>query len=298
MKINFFVIFLFSVGSHASSDQLFELEKKHLENQKKIVELSSNITLTQSKITENSDFVMQKSELVSRRLFALNSLKHQKWGVIFFNSHLKDLQRNLTVLKTINKHDLQTISEYRYAQANLIKQMTALESKRNDLLKIDQLIAQQQKEIQKLEITEIVELKKQNSDSLLLKKGELQQPLVGVAKNSFGSKQDDLNQFSYFIGGLYFLTQPLALVKPVSEGKVIYADLIPHRGLSVIVEHPGQYYSVYTNLESLATAVDKDVDTNAILGKASNNDFYFELRHKNISIDPKNWLKAESKGQL
>ncbi len=286
------------MASAASSEQLFELEKKHLENQKKLVELSSNIAVTQSKIIENSDFVAQKSEQVSRRLFALNSLHHQKWGVLFFNNNLKDLQRNLTVLKTINKHDLQSISDYRYAQENLIKQKNVLESKRSELLKTDQLISQQQKEIQSLELTEIVELKKQNGHSLLLKKGDLQQPLAGVVKSSFGSKQDDLNQFSYFISGLYFLNQPLALVRPISAGKVIYADVIPHRGLSIVVEHPGQYYSVYTNLESLAIAVDKDVDTNVILGKASSSDFYFELRHKNISIDPKNWLKTDSKGQL
>lgn len=298
MKISFFLIIFTSTWAWSSADQLFDLEKKHLENQKKLVELSSNITLTQSKITENTDFVSQKSEQISRRIFALSSLKHQKWGVIFLNNHLKDLQRNLTVLKMVNKHDLQVIADYRYAQTNLKKQMSSLELKRAELLKTDQLISEQQKQIQSLEVTEISSLKKQNSNSLLLKKGELQQPLVGVVKNSFGSKQDDLNQFSYFISGLYFLTQPLAVVKPVSSGKVIYADFIPHRGLSVIVEHPGHYYSVYSNLESLTTAVDKTVDTDVVLGKASNNDFYFELRHKNISIDPKNWLKTESKGQL
>lgn len=298
MKTSSLAVILFSISSFASSEQLFELEKKHLENQKKIVELSSNISLTESKIVENTDFVSQKSEQVSRRLHALNSLKHQKWGVLFFNGNLKDLQRNLTILKTINKHDLKVISEYRYAQNSLIKHKNELETKRNELLKTDLLIARQQQEIQSLENTEIIELKKNNERSLLLKKGELQQPLVGVVKNSFGSKQDDLNQFSYFISGLYFLTQPRSLVKPVSAGKVIFADVIPYRGLSVIIEHPGSYYSVYTNLESVITTADKDVDTNAIIGKASNSDFYFELRHKNISIDPKNWLKTESKGQL
>lgn len=298
MKINFFLVFLASCSAFGSSEQLFQLEKKHLENQKKLVELSSQISQTQSKISENSDFVNQKSELISRRLYALSSLKHQTWGIIFLNNHLKDLQRNLTVLKQLNRHDLQAISDYRFAQSNLIKQKIALESKRIDLLKTDQLIADQQKQIQTLEVSEISMLKQQNSNSLLIKKGELQQPLVGVIKNSFGSKQDDLNQFSYFISGLYFLNQPLATVKPVSAGKVIFADVIPHRGLSVIVEHPGQYYSVYSNLESLNTAVNSVVDIDVIIGKASNNDFYFELRHKNISIDPKNWLKTESKGQL
>ena len=235
---------------------------------------------------------------LARRMFALNSLKHQKWGVLLFNNNLKDLQKNLTILKSINNHDAQVITDYKYAQNNLIKQKASLEFKHHELLKTDKLIAEQQKEIQSLEVTEIDSLKKQNSNSLLLKKGQLQQPIAGALKNSYGNKQDDLNQFSYFISGLYFLTQPLASVKAVSAGRVIFADKIPHRGLSVIIEHPGQYYSIYTNLDTLSTAVDKNVDTDVILGKTSNNDFYFELRHKNISIDPKNWLKIESKGQL
>lgn len=298
MKISFILSFIFALSVAASSDQLFELEKKHLENQKKLVELSSNIALTHSKITENTDFLSQKTEQMARRMFALNSLKHQKWGVLLFNNNLKDLQKNLTILKTINSYDTQIIADYRYAQNILVKQKLTLENKRNELLQTDKLIAEQQKEIQSLEVTEMDFLKRQNSNSLLLKKGQLQQPITGAIKNSYGSKQDDLNQFSYFISGLYFLTQPLASVRPVSAGKVIFADKIPHRGLSVIVEHPGKYFSVYTNLDTLSTAVDKDVDTDVVLGQASNDDFYFELRHKNISIDPKNWLKTESKGQL
>ena len=122
MKISFLVALFFSVFASASAEKLFELEKKHLENQQKLVDMSSNISLTQSKIIENSDFVVQKSEHIARRLQALNSLKHQQWGVLLFNNNLKDLQKNLTILKAINKHDMKVLSDYRFAQRNLLKQ--------------------------------------------------------------------------------------------------------------------------------------------------------------------------------
>jgi septal ring factor EnvC (AmiA/AmiB activator) len=298
MTTSFVLILMVSGLARAGSEGLYELEKKHLENQKKIVELNSNITSVESKIVENSDLLQSKSLQIGKRIFALNSLQKQQWGLLFFNKNLRGFQKNLTLLKIINKHDTKLFGEYKYAERTLLKQRKILEDQRLTLLKIDRLIAQQQKQIQSLELSQIASLKKDNSDSLLLFKSELAPPVSGVVKTSFGNKQDDLDQFSYFISGLYFMTGADSPVKSIAPGKVIFADQIPYRGLTVIVEHPGEYYSVYSNLNSVSVPTESIIDSNFLIGKTANTDFYFELRHKNISIDPKSWLKIESKGQL
>ena len=298
MKTSFIITLLLSVAAFAGSEKLFELERQHLDNQKKIVDLNSNITVVESKITENSDLVQAKTQQIAKRIFAMDSLQKQQWGLLLFNKNLKGLQKNLTILKIINKHDTKVLSEYKYAQNNLFKQRKILEAQRIELIKIDELISQQQKQIQTLELSQIAELRKENADSLLLYKSELVPPVVGVVKTSFGNKQDDLEQFSYFISGLYYLTEPHSPVKSIAPGKVIFADLVPHRGLTVVIEHSGQYYSVYSNLDTVAVMTETVIGSNVSIGKTSNLDFYFELRHKNISIDPKSWLKIESKGQL
>lgn len=298
MKISFFIYFFMIATASAATEKLFELEKQHLENQKKIVEINSNISIVESKINVNADLVQTKTQQIAKRIFALDSLQKQQWGILFFNKHLKSLQKNLTLLKIITKHDTKMLSEYKYAQDNLVRQRQTLENQRSELLKIDELIARQQKQIQSLELTQIAELRKENTDSLLLYKSELVPPVVGVVKTSFGNKKDDLEQFSYFISGLYFLAEPHSSVKSVAPGKIIFVDQIPYRGLTVVIEHPGQYYSVYSNLDSVAVSLESTIDSNVSIGKTSNMDFYFELRHKNISIDPKSWLKIESKGQL
>jgi septal ring factor EnvC (AmiA/AmiB activator) len=87
-------------------------------------------------------------------------------------------------------------------------------------------------------------------------------------------------------------------VRAVSYGRVVYADWMPHFGLLVILDHGGGYLSVYAHNQSVAHQVGdwvKAGDTIASLGESGGQDepaLYFELRHRNETLDPRKWCRG------
>ena len=86
---------------------------------------------------------------------------------------------------------------------------------------------------------------------------------------------------------------PVAAVHP---GTVDYADAFSGFGNLVILDHGGNYYSLYGYLGSVAVTRGQHVDAGTELGRvgtapAGPATLYFELRVDGRSVDPIQWLK-------
>ncbi|HXD16647.1 MAG TPA: peptidoglycan DD-metalloendopeptidase family protein [Vicinamibacterales bacterium] len=87
---------------------------------------------------------------------------------------------------------------------------------------------------------------------------------------------------------------PVAAVHP---GTVDYADAFSGFGNMVIVDHGGNYFSLYGYLASAEVARGDHVDAGTQLGRVGTAptgppSLYFELRVDGRSVDPLQWLKA------
>ena len=86
-------------------------------------------------------------------------------------------------------------------------------------------------------------------------------------------------------------------VRAVSHGRVAFADWLRGYGLMIIVDHGGQYMSIYGNNQSLlkrAGDIVKAGDPIASAGNSGGNEesgLYFELRHQGAAFDPAGWVK-------
>jgi murein hydrolase activator len=85
-------------------------------------------------------------------------------------------------------------------------------------------------------------------------------------------------------------------VSAVHPGTVDYADPFSGFGNLVIVDHGGNYYSLYGYLASIEVARGQHVDAGTELGRvgtapAGPAALYFELRVDGRSVDPIQWLK-------
>ena len=91
-------------------------------------------------------------------------------------------------------------------------------------------------------------------------------------------------------------------VRAVSQGRVLYADWMPHFGLLVIIDHGNGYLSIYAHNQSVSHQVGDWVragDTIAELGDSGGQDqpaLYFELRHNNETLDPRRWCRGRLPG--
>lgn len=87
-------------------------------------------------------------------------------------------------------------------------------------------------------------------------------------------------------------------VTAVSAGRVVLVQRLGTYGLSIIVEHPSGYFSLYMQLSSTSVQVNDPVTKGQKVGSVGgeNSDdgahLYFEIRGDNqIALDPTDWLR-------
>ena len=91
-------------------------------------------------------------------------------------------------------------------------------------------------------------------------------------------------------------------VRAISQGRIVYADWMPHFGLLVIVDHGEGYLSIYAHNQNVTHQVGDYVkagETIAALGDSGGQDqpaLYFELRHGNDTLDPRRWCRGRLPG--
>ncbi|MDE2069786.1 MAG: peptidoglycan DD-metalloendopeptidase family protein [Gammaproteobacteria bacterium] len=84
-------------------------------------------------------------------------------------------------------------------------------------------------------------------------------------------------------------------VHAVAYGRVVFADWLPHFGLLVIVDHGDGYLSIYAHNQSVYVQVGDWVnmgETVATLGDSGGQNqpaLYFEIRHRNVALSPRDW---------
>jgi len=121
-------------------------------------------------------------------------------------------------------------------------------------------------------------------------KGKL--PVKGELAASFGAKRADGPNWK----GIFIKAGEGSEVHAAGAGEVIFADWMRGFGNLMIVDHGGQYMSIYGNNQSLLKRPGDRVkagDVIATVGNSGGNEhsgLYFELRHQGRAIDPLAWL--------
>ena len=126
-------------------------------------------------------------------------------------------------------------------------------------------------------------------------KGSLGWPVAGSLLRDYGQPRagGDLK----WNGVL--LQAPLGVpVSAVYYGRVVYADWLPGLGLLIIVDHGGDYMSLYGHNETILTELGARVssgETIALTGQSGGQAqpaLYFEIRHNGEPVNPHSWIEA------
>lgn len=124
-------------------------------------------------------------------------------------------------------------------------------------------------------------------------RGELRAPVAGKIAAKFGAKRGDGPSWK----GVFIRAGEGSDVHAVAAGRVVFAEWLRGFGNLIIVDHGGQYMSIYGNNQSLlkrAGDIVKAGDTIASAGNSGGNEesgLYFELRHQGRAFDPAGWVK-------
>lgn len=127
-------------------------------------------------------------------------------------------------------------------------------------------------------------------------RGKLSWPVAGRVETGFGET---------IAGGLKSNGIQIAAnrgnpVSAVHEGRVIYADWLPGRGLLIIVDHGNGYLSLYGHNEQLFKQVGATVKAGETIAAAGDSGgrnqsgLYFEIRRAGKPVDPRPWFRSEA----
>ncbi len=124
-------------------------------------------------------------------------------------------------------------------------------------------------------------------------RGQLRTPVTGQIAARFGSKRGDGPSWK----GVFIRAAEGADIKAIAAGRIVFSEWLRGFGNLIIVDHGGQYMSIYGNNQTLlkrAGAVVKSGDSIASAGNSGGNEesgLYFELRHQGRAFDPAGWVK-------
>jgi septal ring factor EnvC (AmiA/AmiB activator) len=134
------------------------------------------------------------------------------------------------------------------------------------------------------------------TDAFAELKGRLALPVRGDLTNRFGGARAD-GGASW--KGLFITAKSGEAVRAVAGGRVVFADWLRGFGNLLIVDHGGDYLSLYGNNESLYKQVGDIIHTGetiATVGNSGGNPdsgLYFELRHQGRPFDPLGWVTVK-----
>jgi septal ring factor EnvC (AmiA/AmiB activator) len=124
-------------------------------------------------------------------------------------------------------------------------------------------------------------------------RGRLNWPVAGKITRNYGATITTDSRST----GIDIDTTDGAPVRAIHEGRVMYADWHPGRGQLVIVDHGGEYWSIYAHLGELYVETGRKVAGGDTIGTAGDSGgrprpgLYFELL-RNKPIDPRPWFRS------
>ena len=125
-------------------------------------------------------------------------------------------------------------------------------------------------------------------------RGQLHMPVHGELAARFGANRGDGPNWK----GLFIRAPEGAEIKAVAGGRVVFAEWLRGFGNLIIVDHGGQYMSIYGNNQSLLKRPGDPVKTGDIIASAGNSGgneqsgLYFEMRHQGRAFDPLGWVTS------
>ncbi|NDV13825.1 murein hydrolase activator EnvC family protein [Crenobacter caeni] len=122
--------------------------------------------------------------------------------------------------------------------------------------------------------------------------GRMKLPVAGSLAGRYGSARQEGSSWK----GLFIRTTPGQAVRAVADGNIVYADALRGFGNAVIIDHGGNYMTVYTGLSSIGRSSGQRVSAGDPVGLTGSLDsgetgLYFELRHMGRPINPQSWMR-------
>ncbi len=304
-----------------------ELDEKNTILNYDMIEISKQIIETSHELSELAPDIINRSSLLEQ----INSLP---WFYAIMSSlTLTDLDRLHRSAQNMNDHQTEQLAHYLALSDRLVLEKQKLNKTARHLIGLKKQISKEElsieknqknksqslkkleKEIaqEKLRMNQLKDIGKQKALASELKdlqmlfgteffdrKGQLMTPVEGELSQVYGLNQSLVHDSIELLHkGHFYKTPQKTLVKSIAEGRVQFAGSVPGFGHTIIIDHGGRYYSVYSNLAKTKVNEKSIVKENQEIGMTGHIHLqqgvglYFEIRHFSEAQNPQQWLKPQ-----
>jgi murein hydrolase activator len=160
-------------------------------------------------------------------------------------------------------------------------------------------LEQQQSQLERLlkDLSRALESEPVDPNDVFAKlRGKLSWPVAGKVVADFGDTRAGAVKWD----GVMIAADRGTPVKAVHDGRVVYADWLPGRGLLIIVDHGNGYLSLYAHNEQLfkqngaGVAAGETIASAGDSGGRKESGLYFEIRRGGKPVNPRPWFKSSS----
>ena len=126
-------------------------------------------------------------------------------------------------------------------------------------------------------------------------RGKMRVPVEGSLVGRFGAPRAEGGTRWR---GVFIRAQDGQEVQAVAAGEVVFADWMRGYGNLIIIDHGGEFLSIYGHNDALFARVGERVRGGTAIaavgssGSMQESGLYFEIRHKGEPVDPMRWVRA------
>ena len=228
-------------------------------------------------------------------LLAINKDKLKLESLLRQSISLKrDKQKQMTSLRKMRikrEKELNRIRQDKSALANYMQEKSAgvkqLESIIKKVLE-DKARSEREERIRQQQALKTKEFN--------LLKGQLPWPTEGRVISKFGKQWNSRLKTTTDNPGIDIKGQPGSPIRSTMSGVVTTITYIRGYGTTVIIDHGGGFYTVYSHVTNIQTQVDSEVRSGDVIaymgdsGSVNGSKLHFEVWGKGQKLDPEKWL--------
>jgi septal ring factor EnvC (AmiA/AmiB activator) len=244
------------------------------------------------------------SELLARAQYWARTVQNLRERLYEVRTTSDSIQRELLAIRQRREEMLAIRAEREEQVRHLLQEES---SRRADRARLDRTVALYEDQAEKLvaaqrRVEDLIRAAQRagapaGGEGLASRRARLPWPVTGPVITRFGAEVHPRYGTSVLHKGIEIAAAEGTPVQAVAAGRVVFAEWLEGYGRTVVLNHGGDYFTLYAHASELLVAAGTDVRAGQEIARVGATDalkgasLYFEIRQGAEAVDPAAWLK-------